>query len=211
MRNLKSILVVAFVSLFITSCSESNDPVIAPVEAKTVSNIYAPLNIDYTTVPGQAAEFGEFTKFSFKTGSIVTNNNWDIAFRGPNIIVNGGNKIGLNDEPERTANAALTMQTGTFESFLNAPAASNFKQDAVDTYALPMWYTYAGRPSHAIYPTAGKVIIVKTHDNHYAKMEILSYYKDQDTSNSADPQNSGGQHYTFKYVYNPNAGDTSLE
>ncbi|MEE9408620.1 MAG: HmuY family protein [Polaribacter sp.] len=208
MRNLKSILVVVFVSLVITSCEKNNEPDLAPVESKTATNIHAPVTTDYTVSP--PATSGEFTKFSFKTGTVVTDNSWDIAFRGTSILVNGGTQIGgLIDEPIRAGEAALSIETGTFTSVLEAPVDTNFKQDASSVYALTTgsgngWYTYAGPPTHLINPIAGKVIVVKTNDGHYAKMEILSYYKDLDTS-------SDSRYYTFNYIYNPNIGEKSFE
>lgn len=208
MRNLKSILVVAFVSLVITSCDNSNEPTLEPVESKTATNIHAPVTTDYTVNP--PSESGEFTKFSLKTGTIVTDDSWDIALRGTSILVNGGTVIGLTDEPTRTGNGALALETGTFGSILEAPADANFKQDASGTYALTKgsgngWYTYNPQ-TNQISPIAGKVIVVKTNDGYYAKIEIISYYKDNDATNPAN-----GRYYTFNYVYNPNAGDKDLE
>lgn len=206
MRNLKSILVVAIVSLVISSCSDANEPTLAPVETKTATNIYAPVTTDYTVNP--PTEAGEFAKFSFKTGLLVTDNSWDIAFRGTSIIVNGGSEIGLVDEPTRTGVGALALETGTFSGIITAPEDANFKQDAADTYALTKgsgngWYSY-NPTNHLISPIAGKIIVVKTNDGHYAKLEIISYYKDSDTS-------SDSGYYTFNYVYNPNEGDKNLE
>ncbi|QTD38397.1 HmuY family protein [Polaribacter batillariae] len=209
MRNLKSILAIAFVAILVSSCSKNEELSLEPVVSKKATNIHAPATSDRSVNP--PVESGEFTKFSFKTGKVVTDNSWDIAFRATKIIVNGGTKIGLADEPERTENAALALETGTFASILEAPAEANFKQDTSETYALPTgsnngWYSYSGPPLHEINPIAGKVIIIKTNDGHYAKMEILSYYKDNDSSN---PKNA--RYYTFNYVYNPNKGDKSLE
>ncbi|TXD54434.1 MULTISPECIES: HmuY family protein [unclassified Polaribacter] len=205
MRNLKSILVIAFVSLTLTSCNDDDAPVLEPAVSNQAINIPAP----QIGGAGQGPVSGAFTKFSFKSGTVVTDASWDIAFRGTDILVNGGSKIGLTDEPARTANGSLAIETGAFESILEAPEDANFKQDATDVYALPIgsgngWYTY-NRQNNVINPISGKVIVVKTNDGHYAKMEIISYYKDLDASN---PRN--GRFYTFNYVYNPNLGDKSL-
>jgi hypothetical protein len=206
MRNLKSILVIAFVSLIMTSCDDNDAPILEPVVSEQAINIEAP----QVGGAGQGPISGEFTKFSFKTGGVVTDISWDIAFRGTTIIVNGGAAIGLSDEPARTGNGALALETGTLGSVLEAPADASFKQDATAVYALATgsgngWYTYNPQVNQ-INPIAGKVIVIKTNDGHYAKMEIISYYKDLDASN---PRN--GRFYTFNYVYNPNLGDKSLE
>jgi len=48
--------------------------------------------------------------------------------------------------------------------------------------------------------------VFRTHDGKYAKVEILSYCLDQDSSNPI-----GGRNYTFNFVYNPNQGETSFQ
>ncbi|WP_299667565.1 HmuY family protein [uncultured Polaribacter sp.] len=208
MKNLKSILVIVFIAVVVSSCNDNERTDLESVTSTTAINIHAPVTTDYTVNP--PLESGDFTKFSFKTGTVVTNDSWDIALRGTTILVNGGTQIGLIDEPERTGNGALVLESGTFESIIEAPADTNFSQDASGVYALPKgsgngWYTYNGQ-TNLISPIAGKVIVIKTNDGHYAKMEIVSYYKDNDTSNL-----DNGRYYTFNYVYNPNTGDKSLE
>lgn len=208
MRNLKSILAIALVSVIMTSCDNDNDVVLEPVVAQKVENLHAPAVTDRTVNP--PIESGEFTKFSFKTGTVVTGDHWDIAFRATKILVNGGSEIGLTEEPIRTGNASLALESNTFVGVTTAPEDANFAQDANGTYALPTgsgngWYTY-NPMNNEISPIAGKVIVVKTIDGHYAKMEITSYYKDNDASNPAN-----GRYYTFNYIYNPNQGDKSLE
>ena len=56
-------------------------------------------------------------------------------------------------------------------------------QDSSSGYAVPSgagngWYTYQGPPVNLITPTPGKILVFRTNDGKYAKMEILSYYKD---------------------------------
>ena len=207
MNRLKLVLVIAFLSVIMVSCDD--DKVVAePVIATTVENLYAPVESDRTVNP--PVESGEFTKFSFKTGSIVTGDNWDIAFRATKILINGGSLIGLTDEPVRTADASLAFLSDTFNSVNVAPDDSDFSQDSNGSYALPIgsgngWYTYS-RQTNLISAIAGKVIVIKTVDGNYAKMEILSYYKDTDSSN---PDNA--RYYTFNYLYNPNNGENILE
>ncbi|WBX72034.1 HmuY family protein [Tenacibaculum retecalamus] len=210
MRILKSILIVAMLSFVAVSCSENNDIVPGEVSTNQVVNLHAKETTDRSVHP--AVESGEFVKFSFKSGTIVTNDNWDIAFRGTTILVNGGVPTGKTQEPNRTGNAALTIVEGKFSKIKTVPSAAVFKQDAANALALPKstWYTY-DREDHSIDPVTGKVLIIKTNDGHYAKMEIISYYKDMDSSNSANPANSGAQYYTFNYVYNLNTGDKNFQ
>lgn len=202
MKTIKSIFLITLVSLFVTSCT-SNDVESEPVVSKQALNIHAPATIDYTVNP--PSEAGTFTKFSFETGTVVTDDAWDIAFRGTTILINGGVKVGLTDEPTRTGIGSLSLQTGTFGDVLIAPNDSEFKQDQSGVLALPKstWYSYNPQ-NHLISAVAGKVLIIKTHNNHYVKMEILSYYKDQDTSKDS-------RYYSFNYVYNPNIDDKNFK
>ncbi|MFD0991983.1 HmuY family protein [Tenacibaculum geojense] len=209
MKQFKTLVLVAIISLGFASCSDDETiSLVDPNVSSQMVNLHAPVITDYTQNPPVTS--GEFTKFSFSTGAVVTGENWDVAFRGTSIIVNGGSEIGLTDEPSRTGNGAIALENGIFTEVVTAPSDEFFTQDAANTYALPTgsgngWYTYNGQ-THLISPVLGTVIIVKTHNGHYAKMEILSYYKDGDSS---DLDNS--RYYTFNYSYNPNQGDKNLQ
>lgn len=196
----KSVLVLSIVSLF-ASCSNDNDNTTTPVtlETKTFANLYAP----QTGGQGQPVG-GAFTKFSFSQNATVTDDSWDIAFRGTTIIVNGGTAIGITDEPTRTGSGAVSILSNTLAEVTAIPEASIFKQDGANTYAIPTgsgngWYNY-NSTNNLITPIAGKIFVVKTHDGKYAKMEIISYYKD--TPATPDPA-VGSRYFTFKYVYQP--------
>lgn len=204
MKTIKSILFIVLVTVLITSCS-SNEVETEPVVTNKAENIHAPVTTDYTVNP--PTESGEFTKFNFSIGKVVTGNNWDIAFRGTTIIFNGGTKVGLTDEPARTGNAAFSLQTGTFSEIVTAPSDSEFEQDKSGTLALPKstWYSY-NRQTHKISVVAGKILVIKTNNGHYAKMEILSYYKNNDSS-----KRENARYYTFNYVYNPNKGEKNFK
>ena len=203
MRNLKTIIGSLIIAFVFVSCSDDKEEnIVIPVESKTVKNLAAP-------AAGHGGNYsGEFAKFSFKEGGVVTGDDWDIAFRATQIIVNGGAKIGIADEPNRTGNASLSVVSNTFPEVLEAPVDADFKQDADGVYALPTgsgngWYTYTGPPSHQILPIAGKILVIKTINGNYAKLEITSYY------HSDNP--TEGRHFTFNYVYNPNVGDKNLQ
>jgi len=187
--------------VFTASCSNDNDEIPEVVTEKAV-NISAP----QTGGQGQPVG-GEFTKFSFSENKVVTSDKWDIAFRGTTILVNGGAKIGITDEPERTGQAAVSVVSGIFSSVTTMPESATFKQDAVATYAIPTgsglgWYNYSNM---IVTPIAGKVFVVKTHDGKYAKFEILSYYKDA----PATPVSTNeARYYTFNFAYQANSTTT---
>jgi hypothetical protein len=193
-------------TFMLLSCSkEDNSQPLAEVQSDQVINLLALQSSDYTTNPPSIS--GDFIKFDFSSGSTTTSDtDWDIAFRGTTILVNGGSSTGLTSEPERNGNAAVYMVEYTFAN-VTSINDSSFKQDSSEGLAIPTgsgngWYSY-NPTTHLISPIAGKVLIFRTADDLYAKVEILSYYKDKDPS-------SDGQHYTFDYVYQPNEGVTNF-
>lgn len=186
--------------IFTASCSnDDNNDATVVAETQTVSNLSAP----QTGGQGSAAS-GAFTKFSFSENAVVTTDKWDIAFRGTTIIVNGGAKIGITDEPERTGQAAVSVVSGTFAGVTTIPDAATFKQDAATVYAFPSWYDY-NSSTHIITAKAGNVFVVKTHDGKYAKFEILSYYKDAPATPVSTDES---RYYTFNFAYQGNSNTT---
>ena len=202
---MKTIKLLTLLAIFIgfTSCSNDDDESpLAEVEADTVTNLFAPQDGGF----GQPVS-GDFTKFDFSSGTSTTSNTeWDIAFRGTDIIVNGGMSSGAIDEPERTGNAAAYFETETFSGVAQVNSTL-LEQDSVNGYVLDDWYTYSGPPTHAIYPTAGKIIVIRTRDGKFAKMEILSYYE----NGEPNAEFNNYRYYSFNYVYQPNDGVTIFE
>lgn len=205
MRKLSFLSLIFIITIGFTACSE--DPIVLePVASETVTNLHAPQNGGQ----GQGPVSGEFTLFDFETGAQTTDANaWDIGFRGTTIIVNGGESQGTTDEPERTGTAAGYFTTGGFASVLVADE-TQLNQDSATELAIPNgsgngWYNY-NPMLNAITPITGVVLVFRTTEGNFAKVEIESYYKDKDASNPAN-----GRYYTFNYVYNPNVGDRSFE
>jgi len=199
-------ITLSIILIIFYSCSKDDDNISDKVASITgkIENFAAP----QTGGQGQPIG-GEFSKFSFKTGKKTTDENWDIAFRGTTIAINGGEKTGTDDEPDRTGNAGATIFSGTLAELKNIDGLV-FNQDSGTSFAIPTgsdngWYNYNFQ-TNLISPIPGKILVFRTHDNKYAKVEILSYYLNQDNSNP-----SNARYYTFNYVYNPNDGETSLE
>jgi hypothetical protein len=188
----------------LAACSKS-DPAPA-LSATTYSNLAAdPPSGGYNPTNGQPIGVTKkYTLFSFKTGAVVANSdsatsNWDLGFNGTNIIVNSGTS--------GPGTAAALVVTGVF-SELNLAPDNGYLQD--NKAALPAsyaitrgsgkgWYNYDGA-TNLISPIAGRVIMVKTSDSKYAKMEIISYYKDAPV---APVSTTADRFYTFRYVYQP--------
>ncbi len=205
MKTLK-FLALAIVLIGFSSCSSDDDnggQQLLDVEAGTVSNLYAP----QTGGQGSGEDIsGEFTKFSFSLGTTTTSETeWDIAFRGTSIILNGGSSMGTIDEPARSGEAAGYIIEGTFNDIASVNTEL-LTQDSEEGYVLSDWYSY-DPVNHVINPTAGRVLVIKTHDGKYAKVEILSYYKDAPDSPSME---SEYRYYTFNYVYQPNEGEITF-
>jgi hypothetical protein len=205
-RSIIAILVVGSLVTSLTSCKK--DEVKPALTATTFSNLAAdPPSGGYNPANGQPIGVTKkYTLFSFKAGAIVLNTDsattkWDVGFNGTNIIVNSGTS------GPGTAGAQVT--SAIFDEVIEAPA-DGFRQDnkntAPATYAVPRgsgngWYSY-NQSTNIITPIAGKVLIIKTSEGKYAKMEILSYYQDAPATPTA---NSKDRYYTFRYLYQPDA------
>lgn len=191
-----------------TQTSASDFTVLQALEVSTVENLFAP----QTGGQGQGEIGGEFTKFSFETGAVTdSDTEWDIAFRGTTIAVNGGAVTGTNDEPARNGNAGASIVNGIFEEVTSAGGLT-FAQDSDGVFAIPTgsdngWYNY-NFMTNLVTPIPGVVLVFRTHDGKFAKVEILSYYENAPANPDgfADPS----RYYTFNYVYNPNEGETTL-
>lgn len=208
-KSILSLVLIAAFTIAFTSCEE--DEVALPVVATTFSNLAADPGTGFNPSTGQPTGLTrQFTFFSFKTGDIVAHadsatNKWDLGFNGTTIIVNSA-----TSGPGTTQ---AQIVNGIFDELMEAPA-DGYKSDndpapiagapnanlAIPTGSGQGWYTYDGA-AQVNRPTAGKVIVVKTSDGRFAKMEIISYYKDA----PANPTSSNlARYYTFRYVYQPN-------
>ena len=196
------------------SCSkdDNNPPQDNQADSVLSSNLHAPQITDYTQNPPLAS--GPFVKFDFSSGDITnSDSDWDIAFRGTTILVNGGTATGIEEAPERNGIAGAYLVNGLF-SEINDINTQGFIQDGPNGLAIPTgsgngWYTYDSSLA-AIYPIPGKVLVLKTADGKYAKMEILSYYKDAPEIITQDIALEDLRYYTFNYVYLDDANATSF-
>ncbi len=212
MKTIKLLTLLAFFIGFSSCSNDDDDPVILQIESELIENLEATLITDYSVNP--PLEVGDYIKFSFESGSITeSDTDWDIAFRGTKILVNGGEAT-TDNQPERTGNAGAYMATGTLATVTSIDT-SLFKEDSTSNgLAIPTgdgngWYDYAGFPTHAITPIEGRTLVFRTHDGKYAKVKISSYYKDSPVNPDSNLHEE--QFYTFNYVYQPNEGVTTFE
>jgi hypothetical protein len=208
MRITKNLIYATIAVLGLISCKDDDEITLLAVESNQEINLHAPQTSDYTTNPPSIS--GDFVKFDFSTGAITTSDtDWDIAFRGTTIAVNGGTETGSLNEPERNGNSGAYIVSDVFAN-VTSVTESLFTKDSSSGFAIPTgsgngWYDY-NYMNNQITPIAGKVLVIRTADDFYAKVEILSYYKDLDPSNPAN-----ARYYTFNYIYQPNQGVTTFE
>ncbi len=142
-----------------------------------------------------------YTLFSFSKGAVVPagkmdTDQWDLGFKGTSIIVNGGK--------ERKGKGAAGMVTAVFDAVDKLPDGLTWATDepggktAIPSGSGNGWYEYVFT-THEIKPLPNRVLFVKTADGKFAKVEILSYYRDVEGETD-----SPGRYYTFRYVYQPN-------
>ncbi len=191
--KLKLVLFVCI--FFILSCDDDND--LMSIEAMIVTNLYAPEFIGN----GPNQQSANFIKFSFKDQTTTEGDNWDIAFRGTEILVNGGFP-GSNYEPARTGLAAGYITIGNYGG-IKSVNENLLNQDSETQKAIPStnggWYEIN---NNAILPYSDKTLVFKTHNSRYAKVKIVSFYKD--APENINPFSSKPEYYTFSYTYQPN-------
>ena len=206
MKTIKFLTIVLAMTSFL-ACSDDSDDLL-PVVSITVEDLHAPQE----GWMGQPIS-GPFTKFDFDTGMETdSETDWDIAFRATDIIVNGGSSMGTIDEPTRNGDGGAYIAMGTMADVTEVDV-SMFVQDSENGYAIMSgsgngWYTYTGPPTFLVTPTAGRILVFKTADGKFAKVEILSYY--QGAPDSPDAFTDQSIYYTFNYVYQPNSGETTF-
>lgn len=202
MKYLVQINLILFiaVSLFFSSCDD--DDVKKKAQELETTNV-ADLNAESTK---------NFTFFSFDDGAVVLNTDsatskWDIGFRGTTIILNGGTS--------GPGSASGQIVTNIFDDITEAPVDGYAIDGATKAIPGSGWYTYTGEaptgPKHAILPIAGKVIIIKTATGKYVKLEILSYYKGNPNTTTAEfadlVTRPVSRYYTFRYIYQPDGSN----
>lgn len=198
MKYLSNFNIMFFVIsvLLFSGCDDDNETPVIQLEATEVADL-------------NSVSTKNFMLFSFEENAVVLNADsatatWDIGFRGTTIILNGGTS--------GPGQASGQIVSGIFDELKEAPDAG-YIADAADEKAIVGsngWYTYTGTtsvPNHAILPIAGKILVLKTGDGKYAKVEIISYYQgnpDTTTPAFADlTTRPASRYYTFRFIYQP--------
>ncbi len=212
--------------LALTAC-DSNDASddVTPLNVQTATNVEGDPTTSVDPMTGRPSgnnnlftlydlESGEIVLSSFETDRSIRERDsastaWDIGFKGSTLIFNGGTS--------GPGQGAAQLVSETFASIAVAPESgyvadgSNTDCPAVETpagsfpgspYAVCTgsnngWYNYDGA---ILTPLAGRTIALRTGEGNYAKVRILSYYRDMPT---APTQESPSRYFTFEYVVQP--------
>jgi hypothetical protein len=206
MKITKILPIAALLFIGLSSCEDDVVEKQEPVVANTVENLPADVGQGVDPTTGRPQFSGKYTFFSFKDNQIVpesdsASTNWDIGLKGTTIITNGG--------VSGPGQGGAYVANGIFGEMKTIDASASFAADSNESLAIPTgsgngWYNYNPQ-NNEISPIAGKVIFVRTADGNFAKMEILSYYKDRPTIITPT---TAGRYYTFRYVYQPDGSKT---
>lgn len=182
---------------------DSSDPVDDPdpITVERAEDVPADPATGRDPETGQAISLNQFAFYSLRDDELVlasdagdrsdsTSADWDIAFRGTEIIANEAHGGGIQ------------IVTGAFEEVTEAPA------DGYAAAPAENWYNYAGPPTHLITPVPGRTLVVRTPGGQYAKVRILSYYRGAPAEPDAFEDEE--RYYTFEYVVQPD-GSRSFE
>ena len=158
--------------LFVSCDDEKVEPVVS--KSFTIKNLPADPGTGRDSVGNLIGDKKLFTFFRLSDSTVVSNSDsattkWDIGFKGSTIILNGG-----TSGPGQTAGFFFN---GIYNDLKEFPLDSIFKKDSAPNYVFnKSWYAY--KPAAmTIAPVPGRFIVLKTTQGHYAKLEILSYYK----------------------------------
>jgi len=172
----------------------------------TVQNLQGDTIIGIAT-NGQPYGSGKYTLFSLVDKAIVSNadsatTKWDVGFRGTTIITNGGTS--------GPGNGGAFVWLGAYDYLTTIPADSTFKTDNAPNYAITTgsgkgWYNYNGA-TNLVNPIPGRVLVIRTANGKFAKIEILNYYKGgvtPDASASDEDKVMKQRYYNYRFQYQP--------
>jgi len=208
MRKLSMATGILMAVIFIVSCKKEKVTVVETVTSKTVSSLPADTIVGIAS-NGQPVGTGKYSFFSIETNSAVASvdsnsKKWDIGLRGTTIITNAGTS--------GPGSGGAFVYTGTFDELKTIPADSTFRTDnAPMSYAIPTgsnkgWYVL-DFVTNILSPIPGRVMVIRTANGKYAKVEILNYYKGgvNPAANATDAEKSSKQRfYTFRFTYQSN-------
>jgi hypothetical protein len=211
MRKLGITSIMLTAVVFFVACKKNEAVVVETVTSSTVSSLPADTIIGLANQ--QPVGTGKFSFYSIETNSIIANadsnsKKWDIGLRGSTIITNAGTS--------GPGSGGAFVFKGTFDELKTIPTDSTFRVDngptsyAITTGSNKGWYVL-DFVTNLLTPIPGRVLVIKTANGKYAKVEILNYYKGGVTpaANATDAEKSSKQRfYTFRFTYQSNGSKT---
>ena len=124
-RNMRyTCLLFLFSLLIFTSCEKTLNKGVIADDVITFVELDAS---QYTVNQLDSSLAGKYERFSFSEGDTVSHDNWDVAFKGSTIIINGGEPSD-QDQPNRVGDAAVYIADGVM-SDVRTVDVSKFFQD----------------------------------------------------------------------------------
>ena len=202
MKKLHLLFAMLFATVMLFSCGE--DEVVEPEPGESILEIDSVLRLDGNQAIGDST-FADTVYYSLRENKVIdkleqNTTNWDIGFYRTTIMVNGGTS-GPGD------GAAIVINNTDFTYVTEAPS-TGYNTDSESGYAIPTgsgngWYNY-DHETYSITPKQGVILIIKTADGKYAKLQMLSYYKGYPGSIPDDPYMQEPRYYSFKYAIQMN-------
>ena len=195
MKSIRKItigLVLGLLIMAFASCKKDSDtaPVVkADLKVNKVNDLHPPLDA-ISGLPKGTVNYSLALNKEVKSTEA-----WDISFSTTTIATSG----------------SVQLADGIFSSYTTAPTSGYVVGNVAN------WYTYTGTtsvPNHAIFPVSGKIILIKTTDSKYAKVEMISYYKGNPNTSTAAfadlATRPASSYYTFQFAYQAD-GTTNLK
>lgn len=203
LHRLPTYLIALLLLVGLAACDD--DPVSSDggdeVVAQRVTDLPADPFVGF--VGGRPVGSGNFTFFSLRENSVVEDSastDWDVAFRGTTILVNGG--------ASGPGQGVGQIIDGVFSEIDEAPAdgyATDAEGDpALGTGSGQSWYNYNPQ-TQVVTPIPGRVIVIRTADGLYAKISMVSYYEGNPDTPTAEDE---ARYLTFDYVLQPDGSRT---
>ncbi len=195
------IFLTLFVLLSVIGCQKSVVTEPTPVESSLPIHLAKDIVADTGGV-------GKYTYFSLRDSSVISGTDtmttkWDLAFATTKIRTNSG-----TSGPGQ--GGAIVLSSADFDTVSQAPYSgysydTTATQLAIRTGSDNGWYHY-NFATNIVTPIVGRVLLIRTADAKYAKVQIVSYYKGAPLTPTQTDQ---PRFYTFKYVYQSD-GSTRL-
>lgn len=191
---------ILFSSIALSSCDDEVTPNKVTVYSTKFSNLPADPGTGFDPITGAPlGTTGHFTFYRLSDSTQVelsdsAKGKWDLGFRGSQIIINGGTG--------RPGKAEAKVIDGVYENLLEIPSTITFGVDDGSNLAIGNQWGIYDKASMIYNPAPGKIILLKSHDGNYAKLEVISYYKNAPIN--PDARKDLPRYYTFRYVYQSN-------